>query len=204
MIQASLKDAIILSDNLIYLGTNRGILKITGDGISIFNAETVKGMDCRIYSIEYNPKDRCIYASTANGLHTIFPNGNIQPLLINREVMYPNYLHYYKGSIYVTTKTNGILVIQNGNITKVIHPIINDKEEVLKKISINQNSIIAESSNGLFQFDMNGKLLKSIHSIFGFSSKRIIDFAFHQNQLWVSHSGGVQPINLNYNKTNNQ
>ena len=204
IIQSSLKDAIILSDNLIYLGTNRGILKVTSDDLNTFETKVLKGMDCRIYSIEYNPEDRCIYASTANGLHTIFPHGNIQPLLINNNVIYPNYLHFYNGSIYASTKANGILVIKNGKIASIIHPIINDQEEVLKKISINQNTIIAESSNGLFQFDMNGKLLKSIHSIFGFSSKRIIDFAFHQNQLWVSHSGGVQPIDLNYNKTNNR
>lgn len=204
VVQASLKDAIILSDSLIYLGTNRGILKITSDDASTFNSKVLKGMDCRMYSIEYNTKDSCLYASTANGLFTIFSNGNIKPILINDNVIYPNYLHFYDGSIYATTKTNGILVLQHGKVTNVIHSSINDQEEALKKISIHQNTIIGESSNGLFQFDMNGKLLKSIHSIFGFSSKRIIDFTIHQNQLWVSHSGGVQPIDLNYDKTNHQ
>jgi sensor histidine kinase YesM len=201
IIQASLKDAVILSDNLIYLGTNRGVMKVESDGINTFNTQLLKGVDFRIYSIEYNPEDHCLYASTANGLFTIFPDGNIKPLLIDKKVIYPNYLHFYNGRIYATTKANGILIIQHGEIKSVIHPIINNQEEILKKISIHQNTIIAKSSNGLFQFDMNGKLLKALHSVFGFSSKRIIDFTFHQNQLWVSHSGGVQPINLNYNKT---
>ncbi len=203
IIHASLKDAVILSDNLMYLGTNRGIMKVINDG-NTFNTQLLKGMDFRIYSIEYNPADNCLYASTANGLYTIYPDGNIKPLLINKNVIYPNYLHFYNGRIYATTKAHGILIIQHGKIVNSIHPNINNQEEILKKISIYQNTIIAESSNGLFQFDMNGKLLKSIHSIFGFSSKRIIDFTIHQNQLWVSHSGGVQPINLNYNKTTHQ
>ena len=201
IIHASLKDAVILSDNLIYLGTNRGVMKVVSDGNNTFNTQLLKGVDFRIYSIEYNPDDRCLYASTANGLFTIFPDGNIKPLLINKKVIYPNYLHFYNGHIYASTKANGILIIQHGKIVNVIHPIINNQEEILKKISIHQNTVIAKSSNGLFQFNMNGKLLKALHSVFGFSSKRIIDFTFHQNQLWVSHSGGVQPINLNYNKT---
>ena len=204
ILNASLKDAVILSDNLIYLGTNRGIMKVETDGINTFNTQLLKGMGFRIYSIEYNPEDHCLYASTANGLFTIFPAGNIKPLLINKKVIYPNYLHFYNGRIYASTKANGILIIQHGEIKSVIHPIINNQEEILKKISIHQNTIIAKSSNGLFQFDMNGKLLKALHSVFGFSSKRIIDFTFHQNQLWLSHGGGVQPIDLNYNKTTSQ
>ena len=204
IIQASLKDAVILSDNLFYLGTNRGVMKVVSDGTNTFNSQLIKGVDFRIYSIEYNSKDSCLYASTANGLFTIFPDGSIKPILINKNVIYPNYLHFYSGSVYTTTKTNGILVIQHGKVESIIHPMINENEEVLKKISIQQNTIIGESANGLFQFDMSGHLLKSIHSVFGFSSKRIIDFTFHQNQLWVSHSGGVQPINLNYNKTAGQ
>jgi len=204
IIQASLKDAVVLSDKLFYLGTNRGIIKVSSDDLITFNTELVKGMDFRIYSIEYNPEDHCLYASTANGLFTIFSDGTIQPILIHKNVIYPNYLSHYNGRIYVATKTNGILVIQHGKITNTIHPKINNQEEVLKKLCIHNNAIIAKSSNGLFQFDMNGKLLKAIHSIFGFSSKRIIDFTFHQNQLWVSHSGGIQPIDLNYNKSNHQ
>lgn len=31
----------------------------------------------------------------------------------------------------------------------------------------------------------------------GFSSNRVIDFALHENTLWVSHTKGVQQINLN-------
>ena len=204
LIQASLKDACIISDHLMYLGTNRGIVKVTSDDMLTFNSQVLKGMDFRIYSMEYNPGDKCLYASTANGLFTIFDDGSIKPLLINKTTIYPNYLHYFNGSVFATTKTNGVLTIKNGIITNVFHPIVNDNEEVLKKMAIYQNIIIGESANGLFQFDMKGKLLKSIHSIFGFSSKRIIDFTIHQNKLWVSHTGGVQPIDLNYNQSNRQ
>ena len=204
IIQASLKDACIISDHLMYLGTNRGIIKVTSDDVLTFNTQHLKGMDFRIYSLEYNPADKCIYASTANGLFTIFSDGTIKPILINKNAIYPNYLYYNNGSVYVTTKTDGIIILKNGIITNSIHPIINENEETLKKICIHQNTIIGESANGLFQFDMNGKLLKSIHSIFGFSSKRIIDFTIHQKQLFVSHSGGVQPIDLNYNQNNRQ
>jgi hypothetical protein len=45
---------------------------------------------------------------------------------------------------------------------------------------------------------MEGNLLKSIDALFDLSSKRVIDFTILQNELWVSHSGGVQKIDLNY------
>jgi hypothetical protein len=51
---------------------------------------------------------------------------------------------------------------------------------------------------------MDGKLIRSLSSVFGFSTNKVIDFKLLNEQLWVSHAGGVQHIDLNYLKSNIQ
>jgi hypothetical protein len=198
ILDLSLKDVVYVSKNKLYLGTNLGVFQVKIDTHQSFKVEELNELLFRIYSLEYNFEDSCLYTSTKNGLYVVFTNGIPKPLLLNNEVIFPNYLHYYDGNIYASTKKNGILILKNGKIKNTIRPIINGNAVVLKKMLIHNNTIIAQTADGLFQFDMNGKVLKSIHSRFGFSSKRIIDFTIHQQQLWVSHAGGVQQINLNY------
>ena len=198
IMEASLKDVTIGLDNTLYFGTNRGIIKLSSNAKGTYSTEIVASMNQRIYSLEFNLNDSCLYTSTASGFYVIFPSGITKKILVNNNDVFPNDLLYYKNKIYASTKKNGIIVLRKGNIINTIKPKVNQHIESLKKIIIYQNTIIAKSSNGLFQFDMNGVLLKSIHSTFGFSSKRIIDFTIHQEQLWVSHSGGVQQIDLSY------
>ncbi len=198
IMEASLKDVTIGINDNFYFGTNRGVLKLIINHNGLYTTESVASMNQRIYSLKYNPNDSCLYTSTASGFYVIFPSGITKKILINKDDVFPNHLLCYKNNIYASTKKNGVIVLHKGNIIKSIKPLVNQHLEALKKIIIHQNTIIAKSSSGLYQFDMNGKLLKSIHSVFGFSSKRIIDFAIHQEQLWVSHSGGVQQIDLAY------
>lgn len=197
IIEASLKDVAIISENEFYLGTNRGIIKVVWNGENNFKLQPIKEINYRIYSIEYNFKDSCLYASTANGLFVVFPSGSTKKIVYNNEDIFPNYLNCYEDKIYASTKKNGILIIKKDRVIKNFYPIINDKSDVFKKTIIYNNTIISKSPKGLFQFDMNGKLLKSIHSIFGFTSKRVIDFTCNQNQLWVSHINGVQLFDMN-------
>lgn len=198
IMEASLKDVTIGLDNNFYFGTNRGIMKLSSTNKGTYTTEIVASMTQRIYSLEYNLNDSCLYTSTASGFYAIFPSGITKKIMLNKDDIFPNHLLYYKNNIYASTKKNGIVILHKGNIIGTIKPFVNQQLEPLKKIIIFQNTIIAKSSNGLFQFDMNGHLLKSIHSAFGFSSKRIIDFTIHHQQLWVSHSGGVQQIDLSY------
>lgn len=112
--------------------------------------------------------------------------------------MFPNDLVAQDGKVYVSTNEHGILVYEKGVLLKRILPKVDGKTVVIKKMLLHQHSIIATGTNGFYQFDLNGKLLKSLHAAFGLSSKRVIDFTIHKGNLWLSHSGGVQQIDLNY------
>ncbi len=202
LVSSSLKDAAIVSDEEFYLGTNNGIIKAEWQPNGTYYLWPLNEISQRIYSLEYNPVDKCLYASTANGLFRVFASGSTKKITYANNDIFPDDLHCYEGKIFASTKKNGILVIENEKVISSIVPMVNGNKEALKKIIIYNKSIIGNSANGLFQFDMNGKLLRSIHASYGFTTNRVLDFTFDNKRLWVSHSGGVQQIDLTYTKSN--
>lgn len=198
LIIASLKGAKFISPSEFYLGTNRGVYKVNWLGGDKFEVKPISALKERVHFVEYNTKNKWLYTSNANGIFALLPNGTSKEIRYKGSSIFPNDLFYANGKIYASTKENGVLVIIDGTISQVIQPMVNGKKEVLKKIIIHNNSLFARSTNGFYQFNLKGELLKSIHSMFGFSSQRVIDFTFLNSDLWVSHSGGVQKIDLNY------
>jgi ligand-binding sensor domain-containing protein len=195
---ASLKSAVYIGDDQYFLGTNRGVVKIAWNGSKQFNLEWIEELKQRVHFIAYDSNSETLYVSTADGLYSKGPRGKARKLLYAQADIFPNDLHFFDGKLYMSTKEDGVLIFEKGKLTKEIRPMVNGKLQTLKKMIVHQHTIIANSTDGLYQFDMNGKLLRSFHTVFGFSSKRVIDFTFHKNELWVSHSGGVQKIKLNY------
>ncbi|MDP1803472.1 MAG: histidine kinase [Bacteroidota bacterium] len=195
--EASLKDAVIVSEKQFYLGTNRGIIKCNWDGGSTFDCQFLKQFAFRIYTLALNTISGNLYASTSNGLFKILPDGTGTEITYNKEAIFPNTLYYNNGKIYAADKKGGVLIIEESSVTAVIAPSVNEQPEVITKLIIHNNSIIAKSSKGLFQFDMSGKLMNALSTSQGFSSNRVVDFTIQDDQLWVSHTNGVQQINLN-------
>ncbi len=195
--EASLKDAVIVSNDLFYLGTNRGILKCEKATPSGFTCTFFKNFSFRVYCMALDTLSNLLYASTSNGLFCIQPNGEGRSITHKNELIFPNTLYFHGGKIYAATKNGELLIIEKGNVVQTIQPIVNGQPEALSKISIYKNTLIARSGKGLFQFDLKGKLLNALSSSQGFSATRIIDFTFQDDQLWVSHTNGVQQINLN-------
>lgn len=200
--EASLKDAVFISDTEFYIGTNNGLFKATWKNKKTIELEYIKEMKQRIYSVEYIFEDSCLYASTINGLFMIFPSGIQKRVTYNNEDIFPNDMQSYGKKLMVSTKKNGILEIEKGKVINSTLPIINGKPESLDKIIFYKGDIVSSTSNGFFQFDAGGKLLRQIHSEFGLPSNHVIDFLCDNDKLWVSHSGGVQQIDLNYGKSN--
>lgn len=194
----SLKDVAFVSENVFYLGMNIGLTKIQLDKEPGYRSEFVPGMNMRVYTVEYDPKDSSLYASTANGLYVIDAAGNARKILHNNSEVYPIDLHCFSGGVMASMGKNGILVLNRGQITEMIRPALNGKPAAIKKILVVNQFIFANSSEEFFQFDMKGNLVRSLHTSFHFSSHHTMDFSFDGKTLWVCHSGGVQPIDLSY------
>lgn len=195
----SLKSAVFASATQFYLGTNMGVIHCIWNG-NEFSISHLDSLRQRIYSLGYHPITKLLYAATSSGLYSVDTTGIERPILLNKEELYPNYLHYYGGKVYAADKKRGILIIDVNQVIGIIKPIVKGKVAALQKIRIYQNTIIGSNTNGFFQFDMEGKLLKSIHNEFGFSLKKVMDFTFQGNDFWVSHAGGIQQIDLTYTK----
>ncbi len=198
LVGASLKDAVVVSESKFFIGTNLGIYKIHRTAMGEFSHELMKGMNYRIYAIEYDRKNRDLYASTANGLFRIDSLENASEIKYHNEDIFPNGLYEHEGRIYICTEKNGIMVLKDGEIAAVIETKTGGKMQSVKKLLIANNTLIANSANGFFQYNLEGKLMRSISMAFGFGTKKIIDFKMLDDKLWVSHSGGVQSINLNF------
>lgn len=199
---ASLKDVAIVSNAIIYLGTNRGVIKIERKAGDQFDFAKVEGMNARVYSMEFDSITKCLYVSTSNGLFQLDLFGNSSILEFKKRDVFPMFTYVNKQILYTGLSSGEILVFENKKVTKIISPLVEGKPVLLNKIIIYKNTIIAKSSRGLFQFNMQGKLLRSLNVDFGFSSKKVMDFAIQNGKVWVSHTGGVQEIDLNYLRTN--
>lgn len=202
LVEASLKDIVCISESVCFLGTNRGLLKVELSNDGNFKVEVIKEIDQRVHFMEYDPVQQILYLSTANGVISRNNKGHIKSVKYKNEDLFPNDFCFHKGTLYICSKENGLLAYENGKFSDPIQTVVNGQKQTLKKIIFYRETIIAQGSNGFFQFDCKGNLLKSLHTIYGLSSKRVIDFTFHEGQLWVSHSGGVQKIDLNYKPNN--
>jgi len=201
IILSSLKDAVFISNEQFYLGTNGGITKCTLKNNKI-QSDWLPNLKARIYCLEYDSLKKVLYAATANGLISINGLGLIKNIKYKSDDVFSKHLYFNSGKLYVSTSKNGVLVIKNDSVVDVIFPSVSGKTQDLDKMIFYNGNIVAKSSNGFFLFNKDGKLLKSLHTIFGFSMHRVIDFTYFKNHLWVSHSGGVQQLDLNYRQGN--
>lgn len=199
----SLKDAAFTSENAFYIGTNIGLFHATFTPGRGFESHHLPGMTNRVYTLEYNPENKKLYASTSTGFKIVSPDGSIEKVTYAGADLSPAYLLYHAGRVYLNTRKNGILVMEDNRITDSIIPMIQGRRAQLKKFIIHDNTIIANESNGFYRFDMQGNLLHAIHAVFGGSSKRVIDFTFQGKQFWISHLGGVQQVDLNHTDSRN-
>lgn len=196
VLSASLKDAAFVSGDEFYLGTNAGIYHLTWDGKSHFEAKVLESMAQRVYALEYNPADRLLYASTANGFHAINSAGAARKIKTGEQDIFTSNLFLHEGEIFASTREHGILRIREGQVKGAILPKVNGREEVPSQMIVRDGFIFGSSSSGLFQFDMEGNCLRSLHVAYGFPTERVLGFTFYGGQLWVSHSGGLQQIDL--------
>lgn len=202
--ERALKDVAFVSATEFYLGTNIGILKCSLQNNQVFSYKPIPNINSRIYSLAYNVAEKRLYAATSSGLFSIAEHGEApQVIEYNKEGIFPtSRLHYKDGTVYAAERKNGVLWIRQNKVVKVISPEVNGEKELITKMIVKDNYIYAKTSSGFYQFDMNGKMTKSIQQIFGFANKRVIDFVFQKDILWVSHSGGLQQIDFKYYHAN--
>ena len=102
------------------------------------------------------------------------------------------------GIVCAASRKFGIIKFKNNQISGILRPMINGELEAVSKFDFSDHYLFAATDNGFFQFSEDGDLINSLHTSNSFASKRVFDFTIDHNNLWVSHFGGVQRLNVNY------
>lgn len=198
IISASLKDVVAISDQEYVLGTNRGIIRLLFIRNGKFNIEWVEDAKFRIYSLEYHPIEKSIYASTSEGFICLNKNNKVDKVLNKGNDHYSNFVHYSNGIIYSAGKDGAILKIKNGEIIERIALIKEDQNFEIQKFVIYKNTFLVKSPKGFDQFNSEGKYVRSLQNTFFLPENRIIDFTVYGDSIWITHDNGIQYFNLKY------
>lgn len=196
LFEASLKDAVRISDSVLYLALNIGVCKLQIDKGDKFKVTNIDALKTRTNSIEAEPKTQNIYVATSDGLKILKANSQIENIELKGEQLFANDLSSDKNTLYASTKKNGILFFRNGKIIKQIKPQINGINIEIYKLIVNDAKIYANSSQGFVIIDLDGNVISRLNMAHGFSTNKIFDFEIIENNLWISHSKGVQKMKL--------
>ena len=193
----SLKDIQQVSENELILALNVGVYYLNYDETT--KSFTYQGplISNRAYNVCFEKSSNFTYASTSNGLFLIDAAKKFREIRYNKASISALALYSDGSKTYVSTRKNGVLICQNGKIISQFLPKLNDVNLTIFKLKIHNKKLYANTQIGLVIMNEKGTILKFLNKSSGLSTNKIIDFEIHQNELWVTHSRGVQRFNLN-------
>ncbi len=192
----SLKDINRISKNELVLALNSGIYHLEYNETTKTFSYNGPHISSRAYNVSFEKSSNCSYASTSDGLFLIDPSKKFKEIKLDTTTISALALYSDGDKTYVSTRKNGVLICQNGEIISQFLPKLNTVNLSVFKLIIHNKKLYANTQIGLVIMNEKGKLLKFLNKSSGLSTNKIIDFAIHENELWVTHSRGVQRLNL--------
>ncbi len=195
----SLKDGVFVNELTLYLATNSGLTKVTFEDLTYkkYATEKIPDMHIRNYAIEFDSINSLLYVSTVNGLFCIDSSDQIKEINYGGLPLFASTLSYESGKIYAPQNNPQLLVIKGRNVIDSIRLEIDNPTHIFKT-TVFKNSIFANTSEGVYEFDKTGKFLRHFNNSYGTNYGRVLDFAIIDDVLWVSNSSGLQTIDLDY------
>ncbi len=193
----SLKDVIFTGENSFYIATNKGLYYTEWKGGETFVSRQIKELNFRIYALAYDKQNEGVYASTAKGLMYL-QAGKVKPLTYQNQELYVSDFFEKDGIVWASTQNFGILKFSGIQIVGVTQPKVDGNLESINKFVVDENYILASTASGFYKFSTSGSVVDALHISNSFGSRRVYDFTVNDNEVWVSHFGGVQHLNLNY------
>jgi len=193
----SLKDVVFTGDNSFFVATNKGLYYLEWKGGEVFVSKQIRELNFRIYALAYDKQNDAIYASTAKGLMYL-QAGKVKPLTYQNQELYVSDFFEKDGIVWASTQNFGILKFSGTQIVGVTQPKVDGNLESVNKFAVDENYILAATSSGFYKFSTSGSVIDALHISNSFGSRRVYDFIATETEVWVSHFGGVQHLNLNY------
>jgi hypothetical protein len=196
-VKAALKDAVFLSPNLAFLGASRGIFRCEWTTAAEPEVTLLPEFSFRVHHLVLDRLGKALVASTSHGLYRIPMEGEAKRITIDEQDLFPTAMYAAENEVFVATQQLGILALKKDKIVARIVPEIG-RMEAITKLVVDRERIFVKSSHGLYQLGMKGQLQRNIGKAYGFLKARVFDFELDKDRLWVSHSGGVQAIDLSF------
>jgi hypothetical protein len=199
LLTESLKDGVFVNDQTLFLATNSGLTKIIFEDLTFkkYSMEKIADLNIRNYAIEFDPINSLLYISTVNGLFCIDSSNQIKEIKYGGLPLFASTLSYESGKIYAPQSNPELLVIKGGEVIDSIRLDLENPTHIFKT-TVYKNSVFANTSEGIYEFDKNGKFLRHFNNSYGNNYGRVLDFTIIDDILWVSNSSGLQTIDLNY------
>lgn len=193
----SMKDIVAVSNQELILALNSGVYYLRFEEATGLFSHHGPLIDSRAYNVTKENNTNYVYASTSKGLYAIDSKKKIREITFNQNVINALTVHSDGEKTYVSTRKDGVFVCEKGKIISQLWPKLNNLDLSLFKMIVYQGKIYANTQIGLIIMDKTGKILRFLNKSSGLSTNKIIDFAIHKNELWVTHSKGVQHFLLN-------
>lgn len=200
----SLKDATLIDEKTVCLALNTNICIMRSEGNDSFKKELSPAFKIRTYSIEKAPITNSVFIATSGGLKILKESMSVEHATFKSELMFANDITVDSKSVYVSTKNKGILVYQNDIAVEQIVPELNQKAIEVHKLVVHNNYLYTLSSEGFVVFDKKGGVVIQLNKVQGFSTNRIFDFEIIDNQIWISHSKGIQKLSISQLKSDTE
>jgi Histidine kinase/Y_Y_Y domain len=191
----SLKGAIALDTSTLYLALNIGLSKISWDEGGSFTQQAIPQLEMRCYAVACDD-DHTVYVSTADGMKVLAADGTVTDLLFNGARIFANDLTFGDGTLYIASKNHGLLILGKGMQTVHIQPQMAGERLEFSQLLLHARQLYASSSAGLIVFQLDGSGFTQLNKANGLGTNRVIDFALDDDQLWLTHSKGMQYLRL--------
>ncbi len=196
-VKSALKDVVFFEPDLAFLATSRGIFRCEWKSARLPTVMPLPDFAFRIHHMVADKQGNALVASTSRGLYHIPLNGPATRIQLAGEDLFPTAMHAAGNKVFAASRRHGILVLEEDRFIARIVPEIG-RMEAISKLVIDKHRIFVKSSHGIYQLGMDGRMERNIGKAFGFLKSRVFDFALDGDRLWVSHSGGVQAIDLSF------
>lgn len=191
------KSAVRIDANSLYVASNLGIGVLSYDEMNRdFEYKHLPELGGRAFSIQRDPTSTILYITTADGLKMKYPNGKIEPLKIGNNLVFASSMATSRDKVYISTKQHGLITVSKGKVIQQFFPKHKNEAVKIYKFQIKKSRIYANSSIGLIVLDFKGNILHLMNRAAGLATNKIIDFNIKGNKIWISHSRGVQIMDL--------
>lgn len=189
VISGSFKDAFFSDDNTALLAFNFGVEEIIFSNETDFIQRSL--FSGRSYCVGQDQRTNAVYIGASKGLLKTRADGILVPVKFRGEIVSTIATTHHGDRLFMGTRKQGILIVQNGKITQQI-PF----EGTIRSIHYYDESLFALTNRGLFRVRTDGSQKEQLNKANGLFFEYVSSFHIANDKLYVTNSKSIEFIGL--------